>query len=33
MKDYGGISSSRLDALEQKLKIDVLNEVDEFEGK
>jgi hypothetical protein len=33
MKDYGGISSERLEILEQRLKTDVLNELYEFEGK
>jgi hypothetical protein len=33
MKDYGGISPSRLELLELRLKTDVLNELEELEGK
>jgi hypothetical protein len=33
MKDYGGISASRLEILEDRLKDDVLSEIDSFGGR
>jgi hypothetical protein len=33
MKDYGGISASRLEILEDRLKDDVLSELDSFGGR
>ncbi|KAG8213255.1 inositol hexakisphosphate-domain-containing protein [Butyriboletus roseoflavus] len=33
MKDYGGISASRLEVLEERLKDDVLAELDAFDGR
>jgi len=33
MKDYGGISGSRLAVLEERLKADVLAELDSFGGR
>lgn len=33
MKDYGGISASRLEILEDRLKDDVLSELESFGGR
>ncbi|WVR08265.1 hypothetical protein IAU60_005312 [Kwoniella sp. DSM 27419] len=33
MRDYSGVSSSRLEVLEQRLKSDVTNEIDQFQGR
>ncbi|THH21421.1 hypothetical protein EW146_g157 [Bondarzewia mesenterica] len=33
MKDYGGISASRLEVLEERLKDDIISEVHSFDGK
>lgn len=33
MRDYHGVSSSRLEVLEERLKSDVIAELDEFQGR
>nr|XP_031859044.1 uncharacterized protein CI109_005550 [Kwoniella shandongensis]KAA5526116.1 hypothetical protein CI109_005550 [Kwoniella shandongensis] len=33
LRDYSGVSSSRLEMLEQRLKSDVINEIDQFQGR
>jgi len=33
MRDYSGVSSSRLEILEERLKSDVIAELDEFQGR
>nr|XP_018260510.1 uncharacterized protein I303_07432 [Kwoniella dejecticola CBS 10117]OBR82668.1 hypothetical protein I303_07432 [Kwoniella dejecticola CBS 10117] len=33
MRDYSGVSSSRLEVLEQRLKSDVIAEIDQFQGR
>lgn len=33
MRDYSGVSSSRLEMLEQRLKSDVITEIEQFQGR
>jgi hypothetical protein len=33
MRDYAGVSASRLEMLEDRLKSDVINEIGQFQGK